>query len=90
MSQRIEQIIKKFPQLAGKEEFIGGIIEIREAFKLEKVPFSVSIGDWCSGSLESFYEAERDERFLKRESLIKAMRKKNGRKRNGSPGLKIY
>ena len=59
MTARIEQIVNKFPQLTGREELIADIIEIREAFGLERVPFRVRTPDFDSGALDSFYGAER-------------------------------
>ena len=90
MTTKIEFVIKKFPQLAGREDFIQGILDIRQAFGLERVPFRIITPDFDSGSLERFYVAERSKINQAKMVLKKKLRKNNGRKQSGSPGWKRY
>jgi hypothetical protein len=74
LSSKIKHIINKYPQLTGKEDFIQVVLDIREAFKLGKVPFSISVGDWCSGSLEKYYKGLR----LDKEKFRKKKKRRRG------------
>lgn len=90
MTTKTDYIIEKFPQLVGKEDFIQVILDIRQAFKLEKVPFRIITPDFDSGSLELFYGAERDKVNQAKLKAKKKARKEHARKRGGSPGWVRY
>ena len=81
---KINQILTGFPVLVGHEEMIKFVLDIRETFSLEKVPFEIKVGTWSSGSLDKYYasvEAKRAEERLK---------KKRKQSRKGSAGWVRY
>ena len=90
MSAKTDFIIEKFPRLAGKESFIQVILDIRQAFKLEKVPFRIITPDLDTGSLERFYGAERNKIIETKLKAKNKARKEHARKRGGSPGWVRY
>jgi len=90
LSAKTDFIIQKYPQLVGHDDFISVVLDIRATFKLEAVPFSISVGDWRSGSLERFYGAERNKIIEAELKAKKKERKQDGHKRRGSPGWVRY
>jgi len=90
MTAKIANIIEKFPKLAGREDFIQGILDIRQSFNLEKIPFRVRTPDFDSGSLERFYGAERSKINQAKTVLKKKLRRKNASKKRGSAGWVRY
>jgi len=64
---KVNQVVERFPALADCTSMVEFVLDIREAFKLEKVPFQLKVGTWSSGSLDKYYasvEAKRvEERF---------------------------
>jgi len=64
---KVNQILNGFPALAAGADMVEFVLDIREVFKLEKVPFQLKVGTWSSGSLDKYYahvEAKRvEERF---------------------------
>ena len=69
MADKVNQIVKRFPALANHCDMIAFVLDIREAFNLEKVPFQLKVGTWSSGSLDKYYasvKAKRAEERLKR------------------------
>lgn len=85
-ADKINQILNDFPVLAGHEEMIKFVLDIREAFNLEKVPFEIEVGTWSSGSLNKYYasvEVKRAEERIKK-------KRKNKSNRKGSAGWVRY
>lgn len=85
---QVDQIKTKFPQLDGHEDLIQFVLDVRASFKLEKAPFMVSVGDWSSGSLETYYYREQVERRHKQNRAYAKLLKKHKKPRRGSPGWK--
>lgn len=59
---KVNHILGKFPALSGHEDMVEFILELREVFNLEKVPFEVRVGNWSSGSLDKYYQAEAEKK----------------------------
>jgi len=86
LKDKVNQILNDFPALVGHEDVVEFVLDIREAFKLKKVPFRIQAGDFDSGHLRTYYkhiEAVRVEKRLK----ANKKREKNA-KRKGSAGWK--
>ena len=85
---KVNHIVNTFPALAAHTDMVEFILDIREAFNLEKVPFEVRVGNWSSGSLDKYYtEVERQ----RTEDRLQAEKKnKKNTKRRGSTGWKRY
>ncbi len=60
MNNKINLVLTKYPILSEHIDLVKFVLEIREAFKLEKVPFQIKVGDWQSGSLKPYYKKLRD------------------------------
>lgn len=84
MSHKINKIVEGFPELSEHVEMVEFVLDIREAFKLERVPFEVRVGTWSSGSLDKYYKQVEEKRVHKR---LQAQKKT---KHRGSAGWKRY
>lgn len=90
LNKRIDNIINDFPQLVNHRDMVEFILDIREAFNLEKIPFEVKVGNWSSGSIEHYHKATRDKA---RDERLKKKKPKKQRPPNQPytrhPGFKL-
>lgn len=59
---KIKSIIKTYPVLSDHVDMVEFVLDLRAAFKLEKVPFSLTVGTWSSGSLDDYYASVQRKR----------------------------